>query len=84
MSLAQSFGKILKKKRESLKMTQEQLAFDVDLHRTYISLLERGLKSPTIDVIFRISKALKITPAELIREVQELYFKMDTHEDRQN
>ncbi|MFZ1024641.1 MAG: helix-turn-helix transcriptional regulator [Limnoraphis robusta] len=74
MSLGQAFGQILKQKRETLKLTQEQLAFEVGLHRTYISLLERGIKSPTLDVIFRISMALNISPSELIREVEQLYF----------
>ncbi|MEA5538157.1 helix-turn-helix transcriptional regulator [Limnoraphis robusta Tam1] len=80
MSLGQAFGQILKQKRETLKLTQEQLAFEVGLHRTYISLLERGIKSPTLDVIFRISMALNISPSELIREVEQLYFsyKRDT------
>lgn len=73
MSLAKAFGQVLKQKRETLRLTQEQLAFEVNLHRTYISLLERGLKSPTLDVIFRISTALKISPSELIREVEQLY-----------
>ncbi|MFY7805643.1 MAG: helix-turn-helix domain-containing protein [Limnoraphis robusta] len=80
MSLGQAFGQILKQKRETLKLTQEQLAFEVGLHRTYISLLERGIKSPTLDVIFRISMALNISPSELIREVEQLYlsYKRDT------
>jgi transcriptional regulator with XRE-family HTH domain len=80
VSLGQAFGQILKQKRETLKLTQEQLAFEVGLHRTYISLLERGIKSPTLDVIFRISMALNISPSELIREVEQLYlsYKRDT------
>ena len=73
MSLAKALGQVLKQKRETLGLTQEQLAFEVNLHRTYISLLERGLKSPTLDVIFRISTALKMSPSELISEVEQLY-----------
>ncbi|GGA02682.1 helix-turn-helix domain-containing protein [Okeania sp. KiyG1] len=49
MSLAEAFGRVLKQKREALKLSQEELGFEAGLHRTYISLLERGLKSPTID-----------------------------------
>ncbi|MEL7034913.1 MAG: helix-turn-helix transcriptional regulator [Cyanobacteria bacterium J06592_8] len=73
MTLAKAFGQVLKQKCETLKLTQEQLAFEVELHRTYISLLERGLKSPTLDVIFRLAIALKISPSELIKKVEKLY-----------
>ncbi|NEO53728.1 MAG: helix-turn-helix transcriptional regulator [Okeania sp. SIO3B5] len=41
-------------------------------NRTYISLLERGLKSPTLDVIFRLSTALNILPSQFIAEVEQL------------
>ncbi len=72
MDLATAFGIILKQKREALKLSQEELSFEAGLHRTYISLLERGLKSPTIDVIFRLSSALNILPSHFIAEVERL------------
>lgn len=72
MSLAEAFGRVLKQKREALKLSQEELGFEAGLHRTYISLLERGLKSPTLDVIFRLSTALNIFPSQFIAEVEKL------------
>jgi transcriptional regulator with XRE-family HTH domain len=52
-------------------MTQEKLSFEAGLHRTYISQLERDIKSPTLDVLFRICDALGISPAGLISKVEK-------------
>jgi transcriptional regulator with XRE-family HTH domain len=64
------FGQELKKVREAAGMSQERLAFDAGVHRTYISLLEREKKSPTLNVLFRICKALDISASELIARVE--------------
>jgi transcriptional regulator with XRE-family HTH domain len=65
------FGKILRELRESKKISQEKLAEYCNLDRTYISLLERGHRQPTITTIFKIGKALDISPAELIKQVED-------------
>ena len=54
-------------------MTQEDLALSADVHRTYVSQLERDLKSPTIDVLFRLCKALKKRPSKLLEELEKRY-----------
>lgn len=51
-------------------MTQEELADRAGLHYTYISLLERDKKSPTIDSLFRICKALGVSASSLIARVE--------------
>jgi transcriptional regulator with XRE-family HTH domain len=48
MTAEQALGCEIKKARESLQKSQQTLAFDAELHRTYISLIERGQKSPTL------------------------------------
>ncbi len=52
--------------------SQEELAFRASIHRTYISQIERGLKSPSLSVIVRLAQALNISPAELVRKATEL------------
>jgi transcriptional regulator with XRE-family HTH domain len=64
------FGKVLKEQRELKKLSQEKLAELCDLDRTYISLLERGLRQPTISTLFKIANALNITPSELIKKLE--------------
>jgi transcriptional regulator with XRE-family HTH domain len=64
------FGQVLRTLREGENLSQEKLAEYCDLDRTYISLLERGLRQPTISTIFKIADALNITPSELVKKVE--------------
>lgn len=51
--------------------SQEELAFKCDLHRTYVSQIERSQKSPTIDTLERIAAALKTTPSVLLKSAED-------------
>jgi len=64
------FGAELKRLREKSGLSQEQLAAQAGVHRTYVSLLERGKKSPTLDVLFRICRALDIAPSKVIARIE--------------
>ncbi|MFZ4440114.1 MAG: helix-turn-helix domain-containing protein [Syntrophales bacterium] len=70
-----AFGLVLRRLRQGCGLSQEALGFESGYHRTYISLLERGRKSPSLQTLFNLSGALKIDPAELIRQVVD-----QTHE----
>lgn len=59
-----AFGKSLKELRRLKGVTQED--FSTVSSRTYISLLERGQKSPTLDKIEALAKVLKIHPASML------------------
>lgn len=65
------FGEELRKAREKAGLTQEQLAFRAGVHRTYISLLERDLKSPTLNTLFRLCKALAVSASKLVAKVEK-------------
>jgi transcriptional regulator with XRE-family HTH domain len=56
--LNEAFGEVIREWRIKKGLTQEQLSFKAKLHRTYISDLERGRKSPTLDVIDSLASAL--------------------------
>lgn len=51
-------------------MTQEQLAHVSGLHRTEISLLERGQRKPLLETIVALCRGLGMTPAELLHDVE--------------
>jgi len=68
--IVEVFGKVLRELREANHISQEKLAEYCELDRTYISLLERGLRQPTITTIFKLAKALKISPSKLIEKVE--------------
>lgn len=57
-------------KREGAGLTQEALAHEAGLHRTYVSLLERGLRMPTIEVVRRLARALGTSMTALIAELE--------------
>lgn len=62
-----AFGKSLAKLRKTRGWTQEFLSFESNLTRNYISLLERGERSPTLDTIASLAAALKVSEVELIK-----------------
>ena len=64
-----AFGKILKRYRKKATLSQEKLASGSKLDRTYISLLERGLRQPSLTTILQIAKTLNTDPGNLITEV---------------
>jgi transcriptional regulator with XRE-family HTH domain len=47
-------------------MSQEQLALEASMKRSYVSELERGLRNPTVRALGRLAKALKVDPAHLL------------------
>ncbi len=65
------FGEELRKARQTAGLTQEKLSFAANLHRTYISQLERNKKSPTLDVLFRLCEALEVSAAELVDRIEQ-------------
>ena len=69
--LAQQFGIVLRRRREAAEVSQEALAADAGLHRTYISMLERGVRMPSILVVRQVAEALGTTMGELLTEVDK-------------
>ncbi|MBU2914149.1 helix-turn-helix domain-containing protein [Reichenbachiella agariperforans] len=67
----EAFRTTLKDLRQMQKLSQEKLAFKAGLHPTYISLLERGKRKPTLFVIFKITKHLGVTPSSFVNNIQE-------------
>lgn len=64
--VAKAFGAILRAARVAAGISQEVLAERADCDRTYPSLLERGLRQPTIGKMIDIAGALHIDPAALV------------------
>lgn len=69
--LDQIIGLELQRRRVEKGWSQEYLAEATGLHRTYISQLERGLKSPSVRVLCQITNALNLTMSEFLQAVEE-------------
>ena len=61
----------VKRLRQARGWSQEDLAEAADLHRTYVSGIERGVRNPTISVVSAIARGLGVSPDELLRVDQE-------------
>jgi transcriptional regulator with XRE-family HTH domain len=72
LTLNESIAKTLIKHRHLSKLSQEDLAELAGIHRTYVSQIERGLKVPTIAILFKISRALSVQPSDFIKEIEQL------------
>lgn len=68
MDVRKRVGQNVRKFREEHGISQEELAFDCGLHRTYISGVERGVRNPTVIVLEKIAKALKVASSRLLEE----------------
>lgn len=66
--LSKRFGKAVRHHRLEATMSQERLAELAKLHPTYISMVERGLRNPTLDVAARLAEALTIPLSKLVEE----------------
>lgn len=69
--IVEVFGKVLRELRTEKGISQEKLAEYCDLDRTYISLLERGRRQPTITTLFKLATALHIKPSQLVKITEE-------------
>ncbi len=64
--ILENFGSRMQKVRQSKGVTQEELAAILSMHRTYIGLIERGERNPTIRTLYKIAKALKVKSADIL------------------
>ena len=69
-SFSAAFAKVLQRERTAQGLSQERLAHRAGVHRTYVGLIERGLRKPTIEVGHALAQALGVSLSELIREAE--------------
>lgn len=63
-------GSAIRKRREALEVSQEDFAETLDMHRTYYSEIERGLRDIRVSTLERIAKALKVRAWEVLRDAE--------------
>ena len=63
-------GRKVRELRANLGLSQEKLADECDLHRTYIGSVERGERNVSLDNIVRIARALQTTASKLLKDVE--------------
>lgn len=69
-SFDKALGQIIAAERKRLGLTQEGLADACGIHTTYVSQLERGLKSPTVRVLRLIAEAVSLSTSDLLARAE--------------
>ena len=71
--LSKDFGTIIKELRNAKSISQEELGFRSNLHRTYIGMIERGEKNITLENIDKIAKGLDVTMKSIFEKLNRVY-----------
>ena len=64
--LSMKVAKNVKRLREKRGLTQEALAAKVDIHRVYLAKIETAVNAPSLDMLERLAKALRVKPGALL------------------
>lgn len=67
MDLRQIFAANLRRLRHTKGLSQEDLAHEADVNRTYMSKLEKGASYPGLEIIGKLADVLAVEPAELLK-----------------
>ena len=69
MDILQTIAGNLRRIRKEKGLSQEELAFECGVHRTYVSGVERGIRNPTVTIVAKIADALEV-PASVLLEAK--------------
>ncbi|MFI3249799.1 MAG: helix-turn-helix transcriptional regulator [Eubacteriales bacterium] len=70
-------GKSIQSLRKEKGISQDVLSGLADLDRTHYSKIERGLRSPTLETLFKIASALEIPPHKIVEKIEENSFEIE-------
>ena len=68
MDLREVFAGNLRRLRHARGISQENLAYEASVNRTYLSKLEKGVSYPGLEIIGKLAAVLEVEPAELLRQ----------------
>lgn len=75
MEIEAAFGMAVRLRRTELGLSQETLAMEADVARSFLSAVERGAKQPTVKTIWKLSNALACLPSDIWKTAEQLYLK---------
>ena len=73
--ISRIFGKVLRRYRSERGITQEELAFQAGVDRTFVYRLERGVRQPTITTLIGMSRALGVSAVDLVGDTEKEYWR---------
>lgn len=69
--IALAFGAVVRRHRKARNLSQEKLAEKADIHHTHVGLIERGERNPSLDVAYRVARALGLTLSAMVAEAEK-------------
>ena len=66
-------GDTMRRHRLAAGLSQERLGLRAGVDRTYVSEIERDLKSPTVDMLIRLCRVMNARPSEILAEIEDSY-----------
>ncbi len=70
MTPERAFGIVIRELRKSLALSQEELGFRCNLDRTFVGMVERGERSPSLKTIMLLAENLEVLPSAIFQEVE--------------
>lgn len=70
MKLQKKFGRVIQELRVNKNFSQEKLALEANIDRTYISDIEKGERNISLEIIQKLAKTLQISITELFKKVE--------------
>ena len=71
-SLSRWLGVAIRERRQGQRLSQEELGARADLHRTYISMVERATRNISVDALDSVAEALGVRPSQLLQQAERL------------
>ena len=82
VTISKKFGMAVRSRRMAAGLSQEKLAEKSGLHPTYVSMVERAARNPTLDVSASIARALGVALPNLVEEAQRHRRKINSYTSR--
>lgn len=67
--MAIRLGQAVRKRREDIDISQDELAWRAEIHRAYMGVIERGSQNITVWKLFQISRALGSKPSDILKDI---------------
>lgn len=71
VAFQEALGAALREAREKRGWSQEELGFEAEIDRTYVSGVERGVRNPTVVTLLRLCRALGTKPSAVFRQAEQ-------------
>ena len=80
-NISRIFGEVLRQRRTERGITQEELAFQTGVDRTFVYRLERGIRQPTITTLIGMSSALGVSAMDLVGDTEKEYLRQKEEQE---